>query len=92
MTMPDDGLRPEEFAEAASAAIADAQGCSVREAGQVLAQGGLAGVCAPEDDGGVRDRENGRAHEESGTREWTAAGGLAIIVRPNPGPPESALP
>ncbi|GAA5231968.1 acyl-CoA dehydrogenase [Verticiella sediminum] len=53
MTIQDDSLRPEEFAEAAAAAIADAQGREVREAAGVLAQAGLLGVCAAEDDGGL---------------------------------------
>ncbi len=53
MTMQDDSLRPEEFAEAAAAAIEDAQGRSVRDAARVLAEAGLLGISAPEDDGGL---------------------------------------
>jgi len=53
MTMQDDSLRPEELAEAAAAAIEDAQGRSVREAAKVLADAGLIGVGATEDDGGL---------------------------------------
>ena len=53
MTMQEEGLRPEEFAEAAAAAIEDAQGRAPLEVAQVLAQAGLTGVCAQEDDGGL---------------------------------------
>lgn len=53
MTMHDESLRPEEFADAAAAAIADALGRSPREAAHVLAQAGLTGVCAPEEVGGM---------------------------------------
>lgn len=53
MSTHDEGLRPEEFAEAAAAAIADAQGRDLRAMAQVLAQAGLTGVCAPEADGGL---------------------------------------
>lgn len=54
MTMQEEALRPEELAEAAAAAIADAQtkDC-VRDMGGVLAEAGLLGVCAAEDDGGL---------------------------------------
>lgn len=50
---PDDSLRPEEFAEAASAAIVDALDREVRDAARVLAEAGLLGVCADEDSGGL---------------------------------------
>lgn len=53
MTTPDQDLRPEEFAEAAAAAIEDAQGRSLRDAARVLADAGLTGVAAPEADGGL---------------------------------------
>ncbi|RCW70360.1 acyl-CoA dehydrogenase family protein [Pseudorhodoferax soli] len=51
--MSDQDLQPEEFAQAAAAAIADALGRSAREAAQVLASAGLCGVCADEDAGGL---------------------------------------
>ena len=47
------GLRPEEFAEAAEAPIEDAKGRGLRDAARVLAQAGLIGVAAAEDDGGL---------------------------------------
>lgn len=53
MTTRDDELRPEEFAQAATEAITDAQSRDFRGAAQVLAQAGLAGVCACENDGGL---------------------------------------
>ncbi|WP_028209206.1 acyl-CoA dehydrogenase family protein [Paraburkholderia nodosa] len=53
MTMRDDGLKPEEFAQAAVAPIDDAKSRSPREAARVLAEAGLMGVCACEDDGGL---------------------------------------
>lgn len=56
MSTPEEGLRPEEFAEAAAAAIRDALQHlphDARQAAQVLAQAGLTGVCAREDDGGL---------------------------------------
>ncbi|MCY0854114.1 acyl-CoA dehydrogenase family protein [Cupriavidus sp. D39] len=53
MTTRDDDLRPEEFAQAASAAIHDARPRDFREAAQVLAGAGLCGVCAHEADGGL---------------------------------------
>lgn len=53
MTMHDESLRPEDFADAAAAAIADALGRGPREAVHVLAQAGLTGVCTPEEDGGM---------------------------------------
>ncbi|MET0508671.1 MAG: acyl-CoA dehydrogenase [Burkholderiaceae bacterium] len=53
MTTPDDGLRPEEFAEAAAAAIEDVRGRDPREAAPVLARAGLLGVAAAEADGGL---------------------------------------
>lgn len=46
-------LRPEEFAQAAVEAIADAQPRAFRDAAQVLAGAGLCGVCAQEDAGGL---------------------------------------
>jgi alkylation response protein AidB-like acyl-CoA dehydrogenase len=51
--MSDNDLQPEEFAQAAAAAIADAQGRGFRDAAQVLASAGLCGVCAREDAGGL---------------------------------------
>ncbi|GAA4339109.1 acyl-CoA dehydrogenase family protein [Variovorax defluvii] len=51
--MTDNDLKPEEFAQAAAEAITDAQGRGFREAGQVLANAGLCGVCAPEAAGGL---------------------------------------
>lgn len=48
-----DELRPEEFAEAAADAIADAQSRDVRAAARVLADAGLCGVCASEEAGGL---------------------------------------
>ncbi len=53
MTTRDDDLRPEEFAQAASAAIHDARPRDFREAARVLAEAGLSGVCAAEGDGGL---------------------------------------
>jgi Acyl-CoA dehydrogenase, C-terminal domain len=53
MTMSDNDLKPEEFAQAAAEAIADAQTHSFRDAAQVLATAGLCGVCALEDAGGL---------------------------------------
>jgi alkylation response protein AidB-like acyl-CoA dehydrogenase len=51
--MSDQDLQPEEFAQAAAAAIADAQARSFRDAAPVLASAGLCGVCASEDAGGL---------------------------------------
>lgn len=51
--MSDTDLKPEEFAQAAAAAIADAQARSFRDTGRVLAAAGLCGVCAQEDAGGL---------------------------------------
>ena len=51
--MSDNDLQPEEFAQAAAAAIADAQTRDFRDAGQVLAAAGLCGVCAQEGAGGL---------------------------------------
>jgi hypothetical protein len=51
--MSDQDLQPEEFAQAAAAAIADAQARSFRAAAPVLASAGLCGVCASEDAGGL---------------------------------------
>lgn len=53
MTTPDHDLRPEEFADAAAAAIEDAQGRARRDAARVLAGAGLTGVAAAEGDGGL---------------------------------------
>jgi alkylation response protein AidB-like acyl-CoA dehydrogenase len=53
MTMRDDELKPEEFAQAAVAPIDDAKSRTMREAARVLADAGLIGVCACEDDGGL---------------------------------------
>jgi alkylation response protein AidB-like acyl-CoA dehydrogenase len=53
MTMRDDGLKPEEFAQAAVAPIDDAKSRALRDAARVLAEAGLIGVCACEDDGGL---------------------------------------
>ncbi|MDO8248776.1 MAG: acyl-CoA dehydrogenase, partial [Rhodoferax sp.] len=53
MTMSDNDLKPEEFAQAAAEAITDALTRSFRDAAQVLANAGLCGVCAPEDAGGL---------------------------------------
>lgn len=53
MMKQDDSLRPEEFAEAAGAAIADAQDRGTRDAARVLAEAGLIGVCAAEEAGGL---------------------------------------
>lgn len=51
--MSDHDLKPEEFAQAAAAAVADAVGRDFRGAAAVLAQSGLCGVCAPESVGGL---------------------------------------
>jgi hypothetical protein len=51
--MSDQDLQPEEFAQAAAAAIADAQARNFRAAAPVLASAGLCGVCASEDAGGL---------------------------------------
>lgn len=53
MSMSDNDLKPEEFAQAAAEAIADAQTRDFREAARVLANAGLCGVCAPEAAGGL---------------------------------------
>lgn len=53
MTTSDNDLKPEEFAQAAAAAITDAQTRNFREAAQVLANAGLCGVCALDDAGGL---------------------------------------
>ena len=53
MTQEEPGLRPEEFGEAAEAAITDALGRPVDAHANVLAAAGLFGVCAPEGDGGM---------------------------------------
>lgn len=51
--MSDIDLKPEEFGQAAAAAITDAQARGFREAAQVLAGAGLCGVCASEAAGGL---------------------------------------
>lgn len=51
--MSDNDLKPEEFAQAAAEAIADAQPRGFRDAAQVLANAGLCGVCASEEAGGL---------------------------------------
>lgn len=53
MTTTDNDLRPEEFAQAAAEAIADAQTRNFRDAAQVLSSAGLSGVCAAENTGGL---------------------------------------
>ncbi|WKU20053.1 acyl-CoA dehydrogenase family protein [Advenella alkanexedens] len=53
MSSQEEGLRPEEFAEAAAAAVADTQGRDFRDAAAVLATSGLFGVCATEESGGL---------------------------------------
>jgi len=53
MTMSDNDLKPEEFGQAAAAAITDAQTRNFRDAAQVLASAGLCGVCASEGAGGL---------------------------------------
>ncbi len=53
MTATPDALRPEEFADAARAAIDDAGTRALRDAATVLAQAGLTGVSAAESDGGL---------------------------------------
>ncbi|GGA75143.1 hypothetical protein GCM10011385_31460 [Nitratireductor aestuarii] len=51
--MSDDSLRPEDFAEAAGAAITDAEGKSFAEKTAVLAENGLFGVIVAEEQGGL---------------------------------------
>lgn len=53
MTTQEEALRPEEFAEAAAAAISDALDRPQAQVASVLAEAGLIGVCAAEDDGGL---------------------------------------
>lgn len=53
MSATDNDLKPEEFAQAAAEAIADAQTRDFRGTAEVLANAGLCGVCAPEDVGGL---------------------------------------
>jgi alkylation response protein AidB-like acyl-CoA dehydrogenase len=53
MNTHDDSLKPEEFAEAAAAAITDALARSFRDTADVLAASGLFGVYAPEHLGGL---------------------------------------
>lgn len=53
MSTSDNDLKPEEFGQAAAAAITDAQARNFRDAAQVLANAGLCGVCASEEAGGL---------------------------------------
>lgn len=53
MSHTEDGLRPEEFAEAAAAAIQDALTRAAQDVPDTLAAAGLLGVCAKEADGGL---------------------------------------
>src|SRR6516225_1831655 len=53
MSTTDNDLKPEEFGQAAAAAITDAQTRTFRDAARVLADAGLCGVCASEDAGGL---------------------------------------
>jgi len=53
MSRQEDSLRPEEFAEAAAAAVNDVLGRGVRDTAAVLAAAGLFGVCAQESRGGL---------------------------------------
>lgn len=53
MSTSDNDLKPEEFAQAAAEAIADAQPRGFRDTAQVLANAGLCGVCASEEAGGL---------------------------------------
>ncbi|QHE84213.1 acyl-CoA dehydrogenase family protein [Hydrogenophaga sp. BPS33] len=53
MSTTDHDLKPEEFGQAAAAAITDALAHDFRGAAQVLASAGLCGVCATEDAGGL---------------------------------------
>jgi hypothetical protein len=53
MSYTEDGLRPEEFAEAAEAAIQDALTRAAQDVPGTLAAAGLLGVCAKEADGGL---------------------------------------
>lgn len=53
MSTQDNDLKPEEFGQAAAAAIVDAQSRSLRDAAQVLAAAGLCGVCASDEAGGL---------------------------------------
>jgi alkylation response protein AidB-like acyl-CoA dehydrogenase len=49
----EEGLRPEEFGEAAEAAITDALSGPAQDVAMPLAKAGLLGVCAQEQDGGL---------------------------------------
>lgn len=53
MSLAEPALRPHEFADAARAAITDAMARPPADRARVLAQAGLAGVCAREQDGGL---------------------------------------
>lgn len=53
MSTSDNDLKPEEFAQAAAEAIADAQTRDFLDTAQVLANAGLCGVCASEEAGGL---------------------------------------
>lgn len=54
MSSDDHGLVPAELAEAARPAIAEAGDKPARDAAVILAEAGLTGVCAHEDDGGMQ--------------------------------------
>ena len=53
MSRQEESLRPEEFAEAAAAAVNDVLGRDFRDTAAVLAAAGLFGVCAQEERGGL---------------------------------------
>jgi alkylation response protein AidB-like acyl-CoA dehydrogenase len=53
MSTTQESLRPEELADAARAAVADARQRPFGDAARVLAEAGLTGVCAREEDGGL---------------------------------------
>ncbi|WP_226817178.1 acyl-CoA dehydrogenase family protein [Advenella sp. FME57] len=53
MSRQEESLRPEEFAEAAVAAVSDVLDRGVRDTATVLAAAGLLGVCAQESRGGL---------------------------------------
>lgn len=53
MSVQEEVLRPEEFAEAVGAAVTDTQGRDFHEVATVLANAGLLGVCASEENGGL---------------------------------------
>jgi len=53
MSRQEESLHPEEFAEAATAAVSDVLGRGMRDTANVLAAAGLFGVCAQENRGGL---------------------------------------